>query len=139
VTLRPHYTEPCWEIVRVDTKHPAEYETGDGWAHYRTEAVALEYLAERQEETDTPLTVARSFSTPCVGLFCDGPNCGAADDPCDFNGEGWTHLDPADPLPFGMPDDWTEIDGKHYCDDCTPPWCEAPRIPGQLTLEEAAQ
>lgn len=125
MTIRADYAEPCWEIVRVDTKQPPEADCGDGWAHYETEAAALAELAARQDAWgDAALTVQRSFPRPCLGLYCDGHECPDGTDPYDFNDEGWTHLDPSDPLPFGLPDFWEEIGGKHYCDSCLPSWCE---------------
>lgn len=127
MTLRPHRDQPCWEIVRKATGRPPEEEWGDGWAHYATQAEAARDLAEREAEwaddhdSEDHLEIARSFDGPCLGLFCDGEECDG--EPIDCSGEGWTHLDPADPTPFQFSDvDVTERDGKHYCEACTYSW-----------------
>lgn len=145
MTIRQHRDEPCWEIVRVATGQPPEAEFGDGWPHYATMAEAQTDLAERQADYDDPLTVARSFPGPCVGLFCDGHGCADAG-PIDCSGEGWMHLDPTDPTPFNLDDVGVhEQADKHYCDDCWysfpecdecddrhPGGCPAERVPSPL-------
>lgn len=163
MTIRPDRDEPCWEIVRVDTKRPPREEYGDGWAHYPTEAKARAELDSEREQWDVPLTVQRSFGGPCLALFCDGPRCAGNNEPADLSDEGWTHLDPADPLPFLITDlEWTVEErvgqpDRHYCPNCTPPWCDdcdqqhygtcdlgdvrpqpVEQIPGQMTLEGCA-
>lgn len=167
MTLKPHSSEPCWEIVRTDTGEAPQAYGGDGWPHYATETKALDDLPAAKsdwlDEDDThDLVVRPSFGGPCLGLFCDGPTCQAPDEPCDMGDNGWTHLDPADPLPFPITDmDWTlnERPGqpdRHYCPDCAPPWCDdcdeqhyggcdlgddvrpelVQPIPGQMTIED---
>lgn len=126
MTLRPHRDEPCWQIVYVSTGEPPQAEGGDGWPHYLKREAAESDLAEMQRDYDEPLTIAQSFPTPCVGLFCDGSDCDG--EAIDVGGdEGWTHLDPSDPLPMDLSDlDVIERDGKHYCDACqiAMPWCD---------------
>lgn len=128
MSIRPLRAEPCWQIVLVSTGQPPEAEYGDGWAHYATMAGAQADLAERQADYEDDLTIAQSFPGPCVGLFCDCPECDGKGEPIDCSGEGWTHLDPSDPTPFQWDDvDVTETDdGKHYCNVCMIgwPWCD---------------
>lgn len=158
MTLRAHLEGPCWEIVDPETLRPPAEQYGEGWTHYATREAAEHDLADESDRWGgRPLTVRQSFDKPCLGLFCDGGTCAAANDPCDLSDEGWTHLDPGEPLAIPLTDmDWMEIDGKHYCPDCTPPWCDdcgeqhycdcpetppAPRpVPicdGQLSIEDA--
>jgi hypothetical protein len=126
MSIRPHTAEPCWEIVRASTGQTPQGENGDGWPHYTTRAEAEADLAETQRDYDDPLKVAQSFDRPCVGLFCDGTDCDG--EPIDVGGdEGWTHLDPDDPIPMDLDDlDVIERDGKHYCEACSSawPWCD---------------
>jgi hypothetical protein len=138
MSSRPHSTEPCWEIVRIDTGLPPEADGGDGWPHFTTRAEAAEEIARRVAEDARwqngqygdgdrlQLRAAQSFDGPCVGLFCDGTDCDG--EPIDVGGdEGWTHLDPSDPIPMDLDDlEVIEWDGKHYCEGCwsTWPWCD---------------
>lgn len=136
MSIRAHFETPCWQVNDAATGQPFESFYECGWPHNKTRERAEEQLAEdvaRLAETFEPgdlveaprFVVEQAFPTPCVGLFCDGPDCKSADEAADLNDEGWTHLDPSDPMPFDFADlDWLEVDGKHYCPNCVPPWCD---------------
>jgi hypothetical protein len=126
-----HRDTPCWEVYRPDTgMHPNE----ESWPHHATRELAEAEQAEWAQigpwgDKPVGVEIRQSFTKPCVKIVCDG--CG---DELDASGEGWTHFEPDDPdfgLGVGWGDmEWVERDGKHYHEDCAPPWCEDCEVEG---------
>jgi hypothetical protein len=139
VSIRPIRELPCWQLNDPITGQPPSAENGEGWAHYESMTRAISAWTELVSEFKTPnpdwseapdptgLVVAQSFTRPCVGLYCDGPDCSMHDVAIDCSGEGWTHLDPDDPLPMDLEDlEMVAVDDPktgallHYHWDCAP-------------------